>query len=233
MPRIPLIDDLLTEPLPRGSHIWVEFDSASQWYAASVSIAAGWIRTGGKTSYHVITQKPENVRAQLSKLGLDIVELEKSDRLRIWDWYTATLGQKSKEKLSYDSLKVADLSILLSKYGRETAPPPDYLRIFDNISSIARFNDEKAWVEWLLSRDIPLASITNSTGIGGLLKGVHSEWAYRQLEAAADGIIDFKLDEAVDPPRHLMRMRTMRNVGFDGRWHSLKLEKSFEVALEE
>ena len=69
-------------------------------------------------------------------------------------------------------------------------------------------------------------------GIRGIAKGVHSEWAYKQLETAADGIIDFRLDEAVDPPQNLIRLRSMRNVGFDGRWHLIKIGETFEVTLE-
>ena len=42
----------------------------------------------------------------------------------------------------------------------------------------------------------------------------------------------FKLDETTDPPRNLIRIRSMRNVGFDGRWHQLKVKEKFEVTLE-
>jgi KaiC/GvpD/RAD55 family RecA-like ATPase len=65
-----------------------------------------------------------------------------------------------------------------------------------------------------------------------IVKGVHSEWAYRQLEAAHDGVIDFRLDEAVDPPQNLIRLRSMRNIGFDGRWHILSISQNFEVTLD-
>jgi hypothetical protein len=50
-------------------------------------------------------------------------------------------------------------------------------------------------------------------------------------EAAYDGIIDFKLDESVDPPKNLIRLRSIRNTGFDGRWHALKIGENFEVTL--
>jgi len=106
------------------------------------------------------------------------------------------------------------------------------LRIGDNGSTLARFNDEKAWVELRLTRNIPSASSTKSTVIVAFIKGLHSSWAYEQLEGAADGIIDFKLEEAGEEMRNLMRIRSMRNVNFDSRWHQLRVSENFEVTLE-
>jgi len=56
--------------------------------------------------------------------------------------------------------------------------------------------------------------------------------AYKQLEAAVDGVIDFKLDEASDPARNLMRIRNLRRISFDGRWHTLKVTQNHTVMLD-
>jgi hypothetical protein len=37
--------------------------------------------------------------------------MERGEKLLIYDWYTATLGQKSAEKHAVDSLKVNDLNL--------------------------------------------------------------------------------------------------------------------------
>jgi len=47
------------------------------------------------------------------------------------------------------------------------------------------------------------------------IEGAHSEWAYKQLEAAVDGVVDFRLDEQVEEARDIMRVRSIWNVGFD------------------
>ncbi len=234
--RLPLIEDLTTGPLSAGSTLLAEFDPTSQWYAASLTMAAGWLKTGGRVSYHVTAQQPDNIRSQLRRLGLNTEELETSGKLRIFDWYSATLGQKSKEDYAFSSLKVADLSILFSKYlmlrpdiARDSS---DWLRILDDMSCLARFNDEKSWLEFVLTRIIPIASLWRSTGIGGVIKGIHSDWVYKRLEAANDGVIDFKLEEEGKKTRDLIRIRTMRNVGFDREWHELKIGENFEVTLE-
>jgi KaiC/GvpD/RAD55 family RecA-like ATPase len=226
------MEDLITGPVPAGSNILVEYDSASQWYAASYAIAAGWLKTGGRVSYCIAIRPPDDFRSQLGKFGLEAQELERDEKLMIYDWYTATLGQKSTEKHRVDSLKVNDLNLYFSKEWMRIPSSPDLLRVTDNISCLDRFNDEKNWVEIFLSRAIPSTSRANSTTIRGIVNGVHSDWAYKTLEASVDGIIDFKLDETTDPARNLIRIRNMRNVGFDGRWHPLKVGENFEVTIE-
>jgi len=239
--RISLIEDLLKAPLPPGASLLVEYDPTSGWYQSSLNIAAGWLREGGVVSYHVAAQPPENIRSQLAQLGLDVGQLEANDKLRVFDWYTATLGRKSKEKYAFYSLKAADLSVLFGKYmmatqqGIELIPPqpsPDWLRILDDASCLGRFNEEKSWVEFVRTRIIPIASLWKSTGIGGIIRGIHSDWAYKNLEAASDGVIDFKQDEATGEAQNLIRIRSMRNAGFDSRWHQLKVGDNFEVTVD-
>lgn len=231
VPKIPLIQDLLADQLPAGFSLLVEFDPDSQWFSASITIAAGWLKTGGEVSYSAFAQPPDRIRSQLNGLGLNCEELERQEKLSFLDWYTMTLGEKSKEKFAPPSLKVADLSIWMSREVMRQPPSPDTLRIVDDTLALVRFNDEKAVVEFVLTRYIPSAARRNVTTITGVIRGVHSDAVYKQLEAANDGIIDFKLEEEGGKTRDLMRIRNMRNVHFDREWHELKLEQNFEVTL--
>ncbi len=231
MPRIPLIEDLTTAPIPAGA-LLVEYDPASQWYNASVTIAAGWLRTGGRVYYNVVAQPPGDIRSRLNRLGLDTEALERENKLQIRDFYSATLGHKSKEKYAATSLKVADASIMFSKDIMRRAPEPEWLTVRDDISVMARFNDEKSWVEFELTRAIPSGKLRQSRMIRGIIRDVHSERVYKTLEAAHSGVIDFRLEEAGEETRNLVRIRSMRDVGFDSRWHQLKVGENFEVSIE-
>jgi len=233
MPHLPIIEDLTTQPIPSGTNILVEFEPTSQWYNASITIAAGWLRTGGSISYNTYSQPPENVRNQLRRLGLKVEELETSEQLRIIDWYTASLGQKSSEKIATNSLKIADLSIDFAKTQLTGPPIPERIRISDNVSELARFNDEKSWVEFALTRGLPMARVRKSTAISGRMAGIHSDWAIRQIEGAMDCIVDFKLEEGSKGETiDITRIRSARNVPFVKGWHRLKIAKNFEVTLE-
>jgi KaiC/GvpD/RAD55 family RecA-like ATPase len=236
MPRIPLIEDLATNSIPPGSNIIVEYEPASQWFTASVTVAAGWLKQNGKVSYNAMAQSPARIREALNRLGIDYARLEAGpqdyERLRIWDFYTSTLGLKSNEKLQAPSLKVAEISIFYVKEQFKLEHDPGRLTLVDDWSSYSRFNDERSWVEFILTRDFPVCSRNKWDNIGGLLKGIHSGWVYNRLEAAADGIIDFKVEEEGRTLRDMIRIRTMRSVHFDREWHELKIGENFEVTLE-
>jgi KaiC/GvpD/RAD55 family RecA-like ATPase len=231
MPGIALLQDLVQGPVPNGVNILVEYDPATRWIDASFTIAADWLKSGGLVSYNVSTQSPENVRSNLSRLGVNTSPYESEGRFVIVDWYSATLGLKSTEKRSLDSLRAADLSIRFSQTSLKGPPIPDRLRITDSFSVLDRFNPEKAWVEFWISRHIPVASMRKSTAISGMIKGVHSDWAYKTLENAVDGIVDFALEETGGKTRDVMRVRSMRGMRFDRDWHQLAVGDNLEVSI--
>ena len=169
-------------------------------------MAVGWIKQGGNVEYITTAQPPDSIRMYVNRFGLDVPKLEEEDRLWIGDLYTPTLGQKPKDLDGAGSLRVADLSITI---GKNLSKPPvsDLILFFDNASTLARFNDDRAWVELLLTRSIPLASSRKVTVINGVTCGVHEEWIYKTLEGAHNGIIDFKLDETGERTKNLFALR--------------------------
>jgi len=233
VPRLPLVEDLTKERIPAGFNILVEFDPTSEWYYSSITMAAGWLESGGIVSYNTTIHPPSKIRSQLSLLGLKPETLEREGSLEIWDWYTVTLGQKSAEPLTVDSLKVQDLSITFGKLMKRElgGPAASVLAIMDNYSCLARFNDEKAWVEFMLTRNIP-----SGRGIGcvvdAIIRGLHSEWVYKNLETAYDGVIDFRLEDTDEGTRDLVRIRSLRNIHFDRKWHKLSTGEKFQITLD-
>lgn len=169
----------------------------------------------------------------------NVEELEvprRSPTLALNDWYTVTIGRKPSDEESPPSLKVADLSIDWAKGEKDISvwfeqAGPTFLRILDNVSCLARFNDEKAWVEFVITRLIPRATKWNQVTIIGLMRGLHSDWVYKNLEGTVDGVIDFRLEEASGETQDLMRIRSMRSVGFDRKWHQLSIAANSEVTL--
>lgn len=235
------MEDLTKGPVPAGSPLLVEYDPASQWYNASLTIAAGWMQTGGRVAYNVSTRPPDNIRSQLSSLKLNVEELERDEKLEFFDWYGLTLGQKPKEReWSPPSLKAADLSVAMFGRGSPLALEearaqgfgPDFLIIWDDASFLDRFNDAKSWTELLITRFMARTHVTKSSFVFGIAMGIHSDWVYKRLETASEGIIDFKIDETSEELQSLVRIRSMRSVGFDARWHCLSIADNLRVTLE-
>ncbi len=259
--RIPLLEGALEEPLPEGSSLIALYDSGSLWYNASLSITSAWLTTGGTVNYYGSAQPTAKIRKQLNRLGLRAEEFERNGKLALWDWYTPTLGRKSSEKFSMDSLKVADLSIWWSQHSMTGPPSPGLLTVIDDLSCLSRFNDEKAFVEFTLARVIPTGPLMKSVVITGIIRDVHSDWIYKRLEAAVDGTIEFRLFEvrveemkpytdtgmrsgvfgsgpnvegfgsAGHEMRDMMRIRNMREVAFSSKWHMLKFDKNSGVSI--
>ena len=233
MPHVPLIEPLIRGPIPSGSNVLVEFDPASRWLDTSLAMAAGWLKNGGRISYLAEGQPPDYVRTRLKALNVDVDGLEKRDQFWLTDLYTASIiGQKSKEKFHVDSLKVGDMAIWMGKEVLHEPRAPDFLVIADNISVLDRFNEEKNWIELILSRVYPMGKNRLLTQISGILGGAHSQWAYKQLEAASDCIIDFRLDETGPEARDVIRIRSMRNTIFDRKWHALRTLPNGDLELE-
>lgn len=234
--RIPLVEALTSGPLPEGSALLIEFDPASQWHNACLTIVAGWLREGGSVSLSVASQPLDRVRSKLRRLGLNPealeTDVEGDETLRIWDWYTISMGGKSKEKYAINSLKVSDLSIFYSQEQLRGPPMPHRLLVIDDGSVLARFNEEKNWVEFCLTRIFPMAKMRKSSIIVSLIRGVHSDWVYKRCEAAADGIVDLRLDESTDPVQNLIRIKAMKDIGFDGRWHRMNTRENHEVTID-
>jgi hypothetical protein len=98
VPQLPLIEDLTTGPIPQGLNLLVEFDAESNWHNASITIAAGWLRSGNFAAYNVAVQPPGKIRSILKLLGLnpEIQNVTKSWKSRTG--YTTSVGQSSTEK---------------------------------------------------------------------------------------------------------------------------------------
>ena len=186
-------------------------------------------------SDNLTLNSPDKLRARLQQSGFDTAKLEADDKLRIQDYYTATLGKISRESHP-NPVKVNEMTLAWAKvikWAEQNGPETHLLRIWNNLSTLGRFNDEKTWVEFILSRDLLLGEKLGATTIRGIVKGVHEEWVYRRLEDSHDGIIDMKLEDAGKETLDMIRIRGMREVNFDRKWHQLKVDRTFTVSLAE
>ena len=64
------------------------------------------------------------------------------------------------------------------------------------------------------------------------MKGVHSDWGYKQLEGAHDGIVDIRVEEVGGEWKNFITLRSMRDVGHDSRPHRLKVDENLHVTVE-
>jgi KaiC/GvpD/RAD55 family RecA-like ATPase len=248
---IPLLTELIPDGVKPGTIFLVEFDPESQWLAVAVTITAGYLRAGGRVSYTAQLRSPGNVRENLLALGVDVSAATSEGRFAVDDYYSATLtggrvdggGPSVIERIEggtrVRSLKVADLSVQLlkdMKQGLESGVfwenwPPGALTVVESDSQMLRFNEEKPFLEWEISRGNPLIRRAKRVAFLGFVRGIHSESFYKQFESDADGVIDLRVMERDEEAKNLLRIRSLKGQPHDARWHEIQIKRNGEASL--
>lgn len=172
------------------------------------------------------------MRASFVRLGLDLVELEKADILRINDAYTDQIGLSGTEERG--SFKMSDWSISQAQRFKSGVSDSSKrrLHIDDNTGILLQYNDEKAMLDVWRTRIAPAqAKINENVSFWSLITGVASDSFYRRFEDMCDGVIDFKIEEKEGRVEQFMRVGSMRGRPHESRWRQLQLHEDGAVTL--
>jgi KaiC/GvpD/RAD55 family RecA-like ATPase len=249
--NVPLLARLIPGGVRPATIFGVEFDPESQWFAVATTIAAKTLLQNRYVSYLAMARPLDNVLQELSALGVNVAAAFKSALLEVIDWYSATLtggrlgtgaGQEEvfeqiEEGVSrIRSLKVADLSLHWLKQMKSGPEIYEKARtgefgFVESCSSQLRFNEEKPYVEWMESRVNPEERRLKNITFQGFVRGVHSEWVYRRMEADWDGVIDVRVMDEGGEAKSFLRMRSLKGLPYDGRWHEIEIKPNGEAVL--
>ena len=251
--EIQLLANLVPDGVKPGTMLLVEFDPDSEWLSVATTITSQFFRKNRHVGYLAMVRPVEDVERWLTALGVDFAPAVQSGHFVIEDWYSATLSggqlgsidqkspifERTSSGLRARSLKVNDLSVewlKSSKAGPQIYDiidnwPAGSLVIAESFSGMLRFNEEKPFVEWIEARVNPGERKRRGITIQGLVRGLHSDWLYKRMESASDGIIDIRVMERGEESKNLLRFRTLRGQPHDSRWHELQIKSNGEVAL--
>jgi KaiC/GvpD/RAD55 family RecA-like ATPase len=230
--------------------ILVEFEPEGQWLAVSRTLTALVLAKGLRVLYGTAAQPRDEVLNSLMNLGVEVELNEKAGRLRIDDYHNSTLSLDRDNPgfvavedryLRVGSAKIADWSIdqlrglrnldggiHLSKWGPEQQ---DVLSIVDSFSPLLRFNDERTFLEWIETRELPLNRKLGRINFIGISQRIHSEPFYARLEGAVDGLIEVQARELNGEVKNMLRIRNLKGQPHDSRWHEIKVGSSGETSL--
>ena len=240
--EVPLLSEMNPGGFAYGRNYLVEFDPHSLWYEASLTIASHSLKRGIKTDYHTFTHIPSEIRDALTRLGLNVKELEDDGKLRIIDSFSGTTLLKREKTAKSTLVQTMEKSLNLKDWERddaellrlEAAPAGEKkrLHIDDDTSVIVSYNDEKSFIDHWRTNAVPSARIFEWSILHATVTGAHSENFYRQFESLCDGIIDFRSREEDETIEQYARIRTMRGRTHESRWRRLRLLENGEVTFD-
>lgn len=239
--NLSILRGLIPDGIEYGTSLLVEYEPDSLWYETSLTLAAQALKDGVRTDYHTFQHMPEEIRKDLTKLGLDIKKLEDAATLRILDSYTIQTGltapeiqQRSQVPRHYSqSLKLADWSIADVQRIKAGVPDMDKrrLHIDDNTGILLQYNEEKTFIDNWRTRSRPHTKVQEIVLFNSLPTGASSDAFTKQFETLSDCIIDLETREKGDLIEHYLRVRIVRGQRYESRWRRLQLLDNGEVAL--
>jgi len=244
---LPVLGALIPDGISPASSLLVEFDPEGQWFAVSRTIVALAVKNGLRVAYAATARSREDTIASLTKLGIDVDAAERTGLLRIDDQYTSTLklDKGNPDFVPVDdkyyrigSPKIADWSIdqlkslkgapsELSKWREQSGA----LAMIDSFSPYLRFNEEKVFLEWMETRNLPLHRKLGRLPITAFSHGLHSEHFYKSLEGMFDGLIEVRVVEQDNEIKNTLRIRNLKGQPHDSRWHEIQIKSNGEATL--
>lgn len=222
--RIPILADSMPAGVPYRTAFLIEYDADTSYYQILESTVHDLLSAGQVVSFFDYTRFPDQLRQDLRALGSNVDALEQQGKFHLYDGYSATLGVKSKEKLAFESLKLADVSLYFLKMTKDESPIRNDVGFSDNGTIGLRYNDEKAFADFYATRVIPRIKLHDRISFSAFVSGVHSPAFYRSMEDICDGVIDVKFDDSDGTPQTRLRVRAFKQGQFNGSWRRVKFD---------
>ncbi len=221
---VPILSDILGRSMARGKVLVGLYEPSAQWLSFILTMAAKLLQHGSIVGIGTLTTPPSQIRQQLAAALPNLKEIESEKRLTIIDWYTWMSGRKSNEARSVDTLALAQFNIQDAGFQKEDSPIYDFLAA-DNLSAFLKYNDERAFMQWL---DKTIARMREAKGIRlyGFTKRFHSDAFYAYLEAMADGVVELDNREKGTQLENVVRLKSIRGIQHPTDWRTLKITKS-------
>ncbi len=205
------------------------YEPSSHWLPLILTMASGLLRGGHVVNIVTTATSPSQIRLELERTLPNLSELESGRKFFLSDWHTWMTGKKSEEAISIDSLSIVKMSIDQSRFRKEFGPTYDFVGV-DNFSTILKYNDERAFMQWF---DNLVAGLKQLKGVRlyGFVKRFHSEALYSNIEALADGVIELDYQERGGKLENVMRVKSLKGMSHPTEWRSLSVLRDGSLQL--
>jgi KaiC/GvpD/RAD55 family RecA-like ATPase len=227
------LEPILPEGVQRGKTIGVFFSPIAEWRLVAAATIASRLQVNLRAGIVTTMRFPQEICADIAKLGVDAERALNTNMFRIADWYTCITGRLPAQvpEDTASSLRVADLGVISAKYwnlGRGETPEanPEYVEfaLFDNLARLFSYNDENSCIKFL---NTTLARLKQDKRVTmcGFTTGVLERKTYADLKSMCDGIVDLKTTEADAATHTIIRVRSFPDTPHNKNWYTIITEK--------
>jgi KaiC/GvpD/RAD55 family RecA-like ATPase len=222
---VPILSDIVGRKIQRGKFLVGFYEPAAHWLSFALTLTSTLLQKGYVVNITTTSTPPSEIRRILNGVVPDLNERQVASRFNISDIYTWQTGRKSDEADTADSLSLAKASIDFgTTWLKKSMPNYDFV-VTDNFSPFMRYNDERAFTQWL-DKIVPHVREMKGVRIWSFIKRVHSDALYAILESMADGIIELDYREKSGVLEHALRVKSMKGIHHSTIWRSLRVNSN-------
>jgi KaiC/GvpD/RAD55 family RecA-like ATPase len=172
--------------------------------------------------YVVLENHPDEIRASLEAIGVDLGRAETSQHFSIIDCYSTQIGMTSKEELNADPNNLSELSIAVSKSLPATGRSQG-LFVFDSLDTLIHKRGLTSSLELVRT----LRAKTRAAGFNCLIilnRKAFPTAILAAVQESVDGVFEMKVQEEPAGLTRYLRVPKMRGASHHTAWVSYELD---------
>ena len=219
---IEMIDHLIPSGIPSPVMLLLMGDPGTAKRELCLDFVSKCLRKERRVVYLALEESPEEIRASLSKIGVDAVRPERSRNLVVIDCYSPQIGMVSKEEFSADPNNLSELSIVVSK----ALPPGKRIQglfVLDSLDTLIRKRGLTSSLELIRT----LRAKTRMAKFDSIVTLNRQAFPSAILAAAqedVDGVFEMKVQEEPTGLTRYLRVPKMRGASHHTAWIAYELD---------
>jgi len=219
---IAIIDDIVPSGIPSPLMLLFMGDPGTAKREFCLEFVSRTLEKKRSVVYVALEDYPEEIRASLAAIGVDLAETERGHNLAIIDCYSSQIGMTSKEELSADPNNFSELSITVSK-----ALPSEGnsrgLLVLDSLDTLIMRRQLMASLEFM--RTLRAKSrLARFDSIVTLNRQAFPTAILAAVQESVDGVFEMKVQEEQVGLTRYIRVPKMRGAPHHTKWVPYELD---------
>lgn len=213
---IEIIDQIVPSGIPSPMMLLLMGDPGSAKRELCLEFASKALARQRSVVYVALEESPEEVRASLNAIGVDLTRPEVMRNLSVIDCYSPQIGMVSKEELSADPNNLSELSIAVSK-ALPTGKKAQGLFVLDSLDTLVHKRGLISSLE-LIRTLRAKTKIAKFDSIVTLNRQAFHTVILAAAQESVDGVFEMKIQEEPAGLMRYLRVPKMRGASHHTAW---------------